>query len=104
MRSKIVKRILERTPKHTKIYTAFYAEIIANGYLVEMQNKTFNKLGELNPYEYCLKIGKQLFSRDIEISTIEFIAEIKRYFKDNSKDIYILMDIVKHLIKLYSNG
>ena len=103
MRSKIAHKILERTPKETKTFVSFYAEIIASDYLEDMESKKFNNLGELSPEEYCLKIGKQIFNREIEISTKEFFIEIKRYFNENSKDIYILMDIVKHFVSLYKN-
>jgi hypothetical protein len=68
----------------------------------DLQDVNFVNLGELTAEDYCLKIGKQLEAREINITSSEFLSEIKRYFKENPKEEYILMDIVKHFIKLYN--
>lgn len=67
----------------------------------EITNKTFENLGELTPEEYCLKVIKQLNSREISITSKEFFAELKRYFIKNILQEYVLMDIVKYFQNLY---
>jgi hypothetical protein len=68
----------------------------------QLKNINFLNLGELNPEDYCLKIVKELQMREINITAKEFLTEIKRYFQIHSKNEYILMDIVKHFVKLFN--